>query len=139
MCCAQRRRRQAIVLARGPRELHRDPELPHAPIWRSLGGDSARAWLADLDDHPARVHQLALERLLELEDRLQAAVVLGAELLPLRARALAEDPLELRVGLRSRRLELRADQVARAPTPSHHARQNFGSSAPSVTQPSAHS
>ena len=52
-------------------------------------------------DHPARADVLVGQRLVELEHRLDAAVVLGVERLPLGARALRADRLDLDVGLQS--------------------------------------
>ena len=88
--------------------------------------------LVERHDHLPRPDQLGIERLVEVEHRLQAAVVLGCERAPLLARALPEDLAHRRwasepggsnwLGIRSGR-----------PTPSHHACQNFGSSAPSET------
>ena len=73
-----------------------------------------RARLVELDDHLARAHELAVERLVETQHRLQAAVVVRRELLPLGARLLQEDALDLRVRLRAGRLELLLDQVLAA-------------------------
>ena len=77
------------------------PELPH-PVG---------AGLVELHHHLARAHELRVERLVEVEHRLEAAVVIRGELAPLLARALEEDPLHLGVRLRARRLELLLDQV----------------------------
>ena len=90
--------------------------LTGTPSCRTGAG---RAWLVELDDHLARAHERGVERLLELEHRLQAAVVLGRERRPLRARAGGEDRLDLAVGRGRRRVELALEQVlapdARAP------------------------
>src|SRR6476646_7939364 len=67
-----------------------------------------------LDDHLARAHELRAQRLVELQHRLQAAVVLAGERLPLRARALHEDRLDLAVRLRAGTLELLRAQVLAA-------------------------
>ena len=58
------------------------------------------AGLNELDDHLARAHELGLERLAEVEHRLEAAVVLGRELPPLVPRMRGEDLLHgtVRVG-----------------------------------------
>ena len=52
-------------------------------------------------------------------------------------RAPAEDPLDLALGLRARAARTASRSGPRGSTPWHQALQNFGSSAPQVTQPSA--
>ena len=105
MCSPSAGRGYPRVVAGRARELHRNTELPHR-----------HAALLDLHDHLARPHQLRLERLVELQDRLQAAVVLRRELEPLGACARAEDPLHLAVDLRAGQLELRRHEIL-APDP----------------------
>ena len=56
----------------------------------SLTGRSAPG-LGELHHHLARRHQLGVQRLVELQHRLQAAVVLGGERAPLLAGARGED------------------------------------------------
>ena len=119
---------QAPRVARRARELHRHAELADRPLG---------ARLVDLDDHLALAHELGLQHLVELEHRLQAAVVLAGERLPLVARPRREDRLELAVGVAAGRLELVLDQVLAADAAAE-VPKNFGSSAPSVTCPSAH-
>ena len=68
-------------------ELDRDAELAHRPLG---------AGLVELDDHLARAHELGVERLVELEHRLQAAVVLRRELPPTRRACAREDLLRPR-------------------------------------------
>ena len=98
----QRRTGRAPRVARRARELDRHAEQPH----RALG-----AGLVDLHDHLARAHELGVERLVEAEHRLEAAVVLARERGPLVARAAREDRLDLALGLRAARVELALDQV----------------------------
>ena len=71
----------------------------------------AEPWLLHLDHHLAGADQLRVERLVDVEDRLDAAVVLVVEGLPLVAGARAEDLGDLAPGLRAGRLELLLDQV----------------------------
>ena len=59
-------RRRAGRVAGGARDLHR-----HAKLRTSVTG------LVELDDHLARPHQLRVERLVEVEHGLEAAVVLS--------------------------------------------------------------
>ena len=114
-------------VAGGAAQLHRQAEL----------ADRAELRLVDLDDHLARPDQLGVERLVEVEDRLDAAVVLVVEGAPLVAGAGAED----RGDLAPRRREPGASNCfsirSGRPTPLQKAAQNFGSSAPQLTQPSA--
>ncbi len=58
------------------------PELTHTVLY---------AGLIERDDHLALLHQLGVERLVQIEHRLQAAVVLGGELRPFGTRAALED------------------------------------------------
>ena len=99
------RRAGALRAARGAAELDREAEQPDG---------LARAGLVELDDHLALAHQLRLERLVELENRLEAAVVLGGELAPLVPRAPCEHRHDLPMGLGPGRLELMLDQVLAA-------------------------
>ena len=103
----QRRPRQSRVVAGSTDELHWNPELTHA------AGDPRAV---ERDDHLAVAHELGLERLVELKDGLQAAVVLGGELLPFPARACLEELDDLRVGLGAGPFELALDQLL-APYP----------------------
>src|SRR5215217_4002079 len=96
------RRRGALRRTRRPRQLERDSDLPDR-----LG----HTRLLDHNDHLAGGDKLRLKRLIEAEHRLEATIVLRCELLPLLARALQEDALNLRVRVRPRRLELLLDQV----------------------------
>src|SRR5205085_3948667 len=100
--------REAGDVARGAAELDRDPDLAHRAL---------RAGLGDLDDHLTLAYELGGERLVELEQRLQAAVVLARERLPLVARARAEDLDDLGVRVGARPLELRGDQILSADAP----------------------
>ena len=70
-----------------------------------------RARLVQLHHHLARLYELAVECLVEVEDGLEAAVVVAGELVPLVARALQEDALHLGVRHRAGALELLLDQV----------------------------
>ena len=94
-------RRRAGRVAGGAAHLHREAELAHR----------AEPGLLDLDHHLARPDQLRVERLVEVEDRLDAAVVLVVEGEPLVAGAGAEDLGDLAPGVGARRLELLLDQV----------------------------
>src|ERR671917_417029 len=94
-----------------------EPLLASAARAPGAAGRPLRTRLVDLDDHLARAHELGVERLVELEHRLEAAVVLRGELAPLLARALQEDPLDLGVRVGARRLELVLDQVLAADSP----------------------
>src|SRR6185312_12283743 len=69
------------------------------------------ARLVELDHHLARAHELGLERLVEVEHRLQAAVVLGGEGAPLLARARVEYGGDLPVRLAARPRELVLDEI----------------------------
>ena len=87
-----------------------------AGVRLSLSGCAEQAHRADLgllhlDHHLARADQLGVERLVEVEDRLDAAVVLVVERPPLVAGAGAEDLRDLSPGVGARRLELLLDQV----------------------------
>ena len=77
------------------------------PSWRTV----PELGLLDLDHHLARADQLRVERLVDVEDRLDAAVVLVVEGLPLLAGAGAEDLGDLAPGVGAGRVELRLDQV----------------------------
>ena len=77
------------------------------PSWRT----GAEPRLLHLDHHLAGPDQLRVERLVEVEHRLDAAVVLVVEGLPLVAGARAEDLGDLAPGVGARRLELLLDQV----------------------------
>src|SRR5205085_6979669 len=90
----------ALGAGRCAPELDRGPDLAH----RTVG-----AGLVELDDHLARAHELRVERLVEIEQRLETAVVLRGELGPVVARALEEDPLDLGVRVGARPLELLLD------------------------------
>ena len=59
----------------------------------------------------ARAHELGVERLVEVEHRLEAAVVLAGERRPLVARPLREDRLDRALRLAARRVEVALDQV----------------------------
>ena len=96
------------------------------------------ARLVELGDHLARADELGVERLVELEHGLQAAVVLGGERRPLGARAARRRPPRPRAWASEPGGSNWRSMRSSRPTPRHHACQNFGSSAPSVTQPSAH-
>ena len=100
---AERRRRQ-LDARRGPRELDREAELL----------DLAHLGLLVADHHLALAHQLGLERLVEVEDRLDHRVVLVVEGLPLGAALRLEDLRDLAVGVRAGLLELLLDQVLAA-------------------------
>src|SRR5262249_59788456 len=78
------------------------PEEAHRP---------RRAGLVELDDHLARADELGIERLVEVQDGLQAAVVLGGEGAPLLAAAPGEDLLDLAMGVAARCGELLLDEV----------------------------
>src|ERR671917_627490 len=91
-----------------------EPLLASAARAPGAAGRPLRTRLVDLDDHLARAHELGVERLVQLEHRLEAAVVLRGELAPLLARALAEDLLDLRVSLGAGAVELPLDQVLAA-------------------------
>jgi hypothetical protein len=67
--------------------------------------------LVELHHHLPGPDELRVERLVQVEHRLEAAVVLGRELGPLVARAPEEDPLHLCVRFGPRRVELALDQV----------------------------
>jgi hypothetical protein len=95
---------RALGPSGAPGELDRHAELAHRP----------GSGLLDLHHHVARADELRRERLVELEDRLEAAVVLRSERPPLLARSLEEDPLHLGVGARTGRVELALDQVLAA-------------------------
>ena len=101
------RRARPAGRARRPRELDGNPELSH---W--AGG----SWLVERQHHLARADELRLERLVEVEHRLEAAVVGGAELRPLVAAARGEDGLDLGVRGRAGAFELPLDDVL-APHP----------------------
>src|SRR5450759_4073343 len=75
---AERRAGQARMLAGRTRQLDRYAELADSPL------DSG---LVDLDHHAALAHERGVERLVELEHGLQAAVVLRGERLPVGSRA----------------------------------------------------
>ena len=91
--------------------------LVSAGVRESLIGSAEQAHrtlgarLVELGDHGALAYQVGGQRLVEVEHRLEAAVVLGRERAPLLARALHEDALDLAVGGRARGLELLLDQV----------------------------
>ena len=85
-----------------PPQLDRHAELAHGPLG---------ARLIELHDHLSRAHELRVERLVQVEQRLEAAVVVRRELRPLVARAPEEDPLHLGVRLGAGRVELALDQV----------------------------
>ena len=110
-----------------PAQLDRRPEQLDRPFG---------AGLRDLDDHLSRRDQLGVERLVELEHRLQAAIVLGGELAPLLARAAREDLGHRGVAGDPGGSKAWFTRSSRS-TPRQKACQNFGSSAPSVTYPSA--
>ena len=95
------------------------PRPGSAGVRESLTGVPSRrtgpgARLLDLDDHLARAHELGLQRLVELQHRLEAAVVLVVERPPLGAGALREHRLDLAVHVRADGLELALDQVLAA-------------------------
>ena len=77
------------------------------PSWRT----GPKRGLVDLDHHLPRPDQLRVERLVDVEDRLDAAVVLVVEGSPLLARAAPEDLGDLAPAVRARRVELALDQV----------------------------
>src|SRR5690348_3086281 len=91
----------ALWTTRSTRELDR-----HAKLLDTFG-----TGLVELHGHVASAHELGVERLVELEHGLEAAVDLRRERLPLVARALEEDPLHLAVRVRPWRLELLLDQI----------------------------
>src|SRR5438093_11409544 len=97
--------RPARRVARRAAELDRDAEQADRTL---------RARLLELRDHLPHAHQLGVQRLVEPEHRLQAAVVLAGEGLPLVARPRAEDLLDLPVRLAAGTLELLVDQVLAA-------------------------
>src|SRR3954447_14382272 len=102
---AQARAGRAVGVARRARELDRDAE-------QADGLPGPR--LVELGDHLARPDQLGVQRLVEAEDGLQAAVVLAGEGRPVLARARLEDLLDLRVRLAAGALELLLDEVLAA-------------------------
>src|SRR3712207_7443463 len=59
---------------------------------------------SELDHHLPLTHQLGVQGLVEVQDGLQAAVVLGGEGAPLLPRAVEEDPLDFVMGLGAGRL-----------------------------------
>src|SRR6202035_5144990 len=79
---AERRPGKAAVLAGSAGQLDRNSELANGPLG---------ARLLELHHHLTLAHELGLERLVELEQRLQAAVVAARELLPVRAGAALEN------------------------------------------------
>ncbi len=93
---AELRPRRPGGVTRGPAELDRHAEQ----LDRALGSR-----LGELHDHLPRRHQVGLQRLVESEDRLQAAIVLGGEGPPLIASALAEDRRHRGMGLGVRRVK----------------------------------
>ncbi len=97
------------MLAGRPAELDRHAQL--ADRARSTPGWSISTTILAL------AHQLRAERLVQLQDRLQAAVVLAREGLPLLTGAPPEDLLHLCVRRRAGVLELRRDQLLVADPP----------------------
>ena len=95
------RRGRGVDCPRGAGELHRDAQLPHRPQVRLL----------PLDDHLALADELGVERLVDVEHRLDHRVVLVVEGLPLGAGPRAEDLRDLRPRLRAVAVELLGDQV----------------------------
>src|SRR5215210_4311668 len=95
------RRRRAVHLRRRPRELDREAELSHLAELRLLVGDH----------HLALAYKRGLERLVEVEDRLDHRVVLVVERAPLLARLGLEDLGDLAMSVGIGLLELMLDQV----------------------------
>ena len=102
------------------------PELAHRPDLRLL----------PLDHHLALAHELGAERLVEVEDRLDHRVVLVVERLHsarVRERKISAISAAGLGPVRSNCFETRSSR----PTPAQKRAQNWGSSAPIVTWPSA--
>src|SRR5947209_4851790 len=89
-------------LGRRTAQLEGRSEEPDGPL-------SSR--LDQLDNHLPRAHEVRGQRLVEIEHRLQAAVVLGGKLLPLGARARGEDLTDGAMRLRARRIEGVVDEI----------------------------
>ena len=104
-------------------QLDRHPEQPHGPVGSRL---------VELDDHLPRRDQIAVERLVEPQHRLQAAVVLGAERAPLLTGARGEDLADRRDARPSPGGSNAWSSRSSRSTPRQNSAQNFGSSAPSV-------
>src|SRR5262249_22729459 len=88
--------RRPVDARRGPRQPDREARL----------ADGSESRLIELDHHLTRDRLLVRERLLEVEHRLEAAVVLGGELCPLIPRTPAKDRRDLLSGVRAWVLEL---------------------------------
>src|SRR5207237_7524388 len=99
-------RRRSLDGRGGLRELDREAELL----------DLADLGLLVGDDHLPLADQLRLERLVEVEDRLDHRVVLLVELAPLHPRLALEDLLDLAVCIGVRLRELVLNQVLAAHT-----------------------
>ena len=107
--------------------LHGVAQQPH----RLLG-----AGLIDLHHHLARAHELGVERLVEVQHRLQAAVVPRRELRHSLARALEEDALHLGMGVGARAGRTAARSGPRGPRRDTTPARTSARARPSVTQPS---
>ena len=96
----------------------------------------AELGLLHLDHHLAGADQLRVERLVDVEHRLDAAVVLVVEGLPLVAACASGRPRRPRARPPSPGASNCSSIRSGRSTPLQKAAQNFGSSAPQLTQPS---